>query len=88
MCRATYIESSPVNDALVYLSLEEAEAFLDEARALGTSEIGFTGGEPFMNRAIVPMLRAALERGFELLVLTNAMRPSRRFEAALLEIPA
>jgi sulfatase maturation enzyme AslB (radical SAM superfamily) len=87
-CTSCYIESSPVNDALVYLSLAEAEAFLDEARALGTREIGFTGGEPFMNRAIVPMLRAALGRGFELLVLTNAMRPMRRFEAALLEISA
>lgn len=41
-----------------------------------------------MNRAIVPMLRAALGRGFEVLVLTNAMRPMRRFEAELLAIPA
>ena len=29
------------------------------------------------------MIAAALERGFEVLVLTNAMRPMRRFEAAL-----
>ena len=87
-CTSCYIESSPVNDALVYLSLGEAETFMDEARAMGTREIGFTGGEPFMNRDIVPMIRAALDRGFELLVLTNAMRPMRRFEAALLDIPA
>jgi MoaA/NifB/PqqE/SkfB family radical SAM enzyme len=86
-CATCYIESSPVNDALVYLSLAEAESFLDEAVALGAREIGFTGGEPFMNRDIVPMMRAALDRGFELLVLTNAMRPMRRFEAALLGIP-
>jgi MoaA/NifB/PqqE/SkfB family radical SAM enzyme len=87
-CASCYIESSPVNDALVYLSLAEAEAFLDEAAALGTREIGFTGGEPFMNRDIVAMIRAALDLGFELLVLTNAMRPLRRFEADLLAIPA
>lgn len=86
-CSSCYIESSPTNDALAYLSLAEAETFLDEALALGTREIGFTGGEPFMNPDIVPMLRAALDRGFELLVLTNAMRPMRRFEAALLAIP-
>jgi hypothetical protein len=86
-CATCYIESSPTNDALVYLSLAEAEAYLDEAAALGAREIGFTGGEPFMNRDIVAMLRAALERGFEALVLTNAMRPMRRFAAALLDIP-
>lgn len=87
-CASCYIESSPANDALVYLSLAEAEPFLDEARAMGAREIGFTGGEPFLNRDIVAMIRAALERGFELLVLTNAMRPMRRFEADLLAIPA
>ena len=82
-CATCYIESSPTNDALVYLSLAEAEAYFDEAKALGTREIGFTGGEPFMNRDMVPMMRAALERGFDVLVLTNAMRPMRRFEEAL-----
>jgi hypothetical protein len=40
-----------------------------------------------MNPDIVPMIRAALGRGFDVLVLTNAMRPMRRFEAALLDIP-
>ena len=82
-CKTCYIESSPRNDALVYMSLAEAEAFFDEAEALGTREIGFTGGEPFMNRDMVPMLRSALARGFDVLVLTNAMRPMRRFEDAL-----
>jgi len=86
-CKSCYIESSPTNDALVYLSLAEAETYFDEASRMGTREIGFTGGEPFMNRDMVPMLRAALARGFEVLVLTNAMRPMRRFEAALLELP-
>jgi hypothetical protein len=82
-CASCYIESSPTNDALVYMSLSEAEAFLDEAQALGTREIGFTGGEPFMNREVPAMIAAALARGFEVLVLTNAMRPMRRFEAQL-----
>ena len=86
-CKSCYIESSPTNDALVYLSLAEADAYLDEAEAMGTREIGFTGGEPFMNRDMIAMLRSALARGFEVLVLTNAMRPMRRFEAQLLELP-
>ena len=82
-CKSCYIESSPRNDALLYLTLAEAERFLDEARALGTEEIGFTGGEPFMNPDMIAMMHAALTRGFRLLVLTNAMRPMRRFEAEL-----
>jgi len=85
-CKSCYIESSPTNDALVYLGLAEAEEYLDEALALGTRTIGFTGGEPFMNPDMVAMMRAALARGFELLILTNAMRPMRRFEAALREM--
>ncbi len=86
-CKSCYIESSPTNDALVYLSLAEAEAFLDEAERMGTREIGFTGGEPFMNRDMIPMMRSAHARGFELLVLTNAMRPMRRFEEQLKALP-
>jgi hypothetical protein len=86
-CRTCYIESSPANDRLAYLSLAEAEAFLDEAERLGTREVGFTGGEPFMNPDIVAMIGAALDRGFEVLVLTNAMRPMRRSEAGLLALP-
>jgi hypothetical protein len=86
-CRSCYIESSPVNDALVYPTLAEVEPYLDEAAALATREIGFTGGEPFMNRDAVAMIAAALARGFEVLVLTNAMRPMRRFEAALAALP-
>ena len=82
-CKTCYIESSPTNDALVYLTLAEVEAFLDEAQAMGTREIGFTGGEPFMNPDLLAMLRSALARGFEVLVLTNAMRPMRRFDEAL-----
>ena len=82
-CKTCYIESSPTNDALVYLTLAEVDAYLHEAASMGTREIGFTGGEPFMNRDMVGMLRSALGRGFDVLVLTNAMRPMRRFEDAL-----
>ncbi|MBW8269544.1 radical SAM protein [Caldovatus sp. SYSU G05006] len=87
-CRGCYIESSPRNDTLSYLTLAEVEAFLDEAQALpGTPlrEVGFTGGEPFLNRDLPAMLRAVLARpgGLRALVLTNAMRPMRRREREL-----
>lgn len=89
-CRNCYIESSPKNDRLAYISLAEALPFLDEALALGTREIGFTGGEPFLNAEFPDILEAALERGFEALVLTNAMAPMLRPGATsrLLELRA
>ena len=76
-CRNCYIESSPKNDRLSYLTLDEMRTYLDEIAEGGfiTAEIGFTGGEPFMNPEIVDMLALGLERGFRILVLTNAMRP-------------
>ena len=79
-CANCYILSSPSNDALVYLRTDEVRAYLDEIAELGwpVREIGFTGGEPFMNPEICRMARLALERGFEVLILTNAMRPMMR----------
>jgi hypothetical protein len=87
-CLNCYIESSPKNDALSYITAAEVEAYLDEIATLDlpTREIGFTGGEPFMNREIIAMVDTALDRGFEALVLTNAMRPMRRFDAELLDL--
>ncbi len=85
-CASCYIESSPTNDALVYLSLPHAARFMAEAQAMGTREIGLTGGEPFMNPEIIPMLSAALAQGFDVLVLTNAMKPMRRHADALLAL--
>ena len=85
-CAHCYIESSPTNDALVYLRHDHAKPFLDDAQAMGTREIGFTGGEPFMNPEFVAMLEDSLERGFEALVLSNAMKPMRRHEAALIDL--
>ncbi len=34
-CRNCYIDSSPKNDALVYITAAEVEAYLDEAAAIG-----------------------------------------------------
>ncbi|PQA87893.1 radical SAM protein [Hyphococcus luteus] len=77
-CAHCYIKSSPTNDRLVYLSAEEAAPFLDEARRMGAREIGFTGGEPFLNPDMIAMTQGALTRGFNVLILTNAMRPMMR----------
>ena len=62
--------------------------YLDETVQddLGTELVGFTGGEPFMNPELPAMLAAVLARGLRALVLTNAMRPMRKMQAALGEL--
>ncbi len=79
-CVNCYINSSPVNDQLVYLNTADVTSFLDQIadRNWPVREIGFTGGEPFMNPDMIGMARAALLRGFEVLILTNAMKPMMR----------
>ncbi|MES2710563.1 MAG: radical SAM protein [Pseudomonadota bacterium] len=87
-CVNCYIESSPRNDRLVYLTAAELAERLDEAAALGAplQEVGFTGGEPFLNRDLPAMLRDVLGRGLRAIVLTNAMKPMRNHGAALLAL--
>ena len=89
-CKNCYIESTPKNDRLVYLSHQEALLYLDEIKDqdLPTTEIGITGGEPFMNPDIIKIMESSLERGFDLLVLTNAMRPMMKCADELLRLHA
>ena len=76
-CHNCYIDSSPTNDRLAYLSAAEVRRYLDEVDREGyaVEEIAFTGGEPFMNKDLPTMLAEALGRGYRVLVLTNAMKP-------------
>ena len=87
-CHNCYIESSPRNDRLVFLTRSEVKQFLGEAGLLADppSEIGFTGGEPFMNPDIMGMLEDGLGGGFNVLVLTNAMKPMQRRLPALFDL--
>src|SRR5215468_8949388 len=87
-CQHCYIESSPRNDRLIYLTAAEVAQFLDEidAGALRTSLIGFTGGEPFMNPELPAMLEDVLSRDLAALVLTNAMKPMAKCKPALLRL--
>ena len=89
-CGHCYIESSPRNDRLVYLTADEVARYLDEAEGHGWAleEVGFTGGEPFMNPEIIAMIGDALGRGYRALVLTNAMRPMMKLKAPLLDLKA
>ncbi|MEM6730129.1 MAG: radical SAM protein [Myxococcota bacterium] len=77
-CAHCYIESTPHNDRLVYITRDEVLPYLEEAKSMGTREIGLTGGEPFMNPHLLGIIEDAIEREFEVLVLTNATRPMMR----------
>jgi len=79
-CATCYIESSPSNDRLVYLTPADVDGMLDQLAALQPApiEIGFTGGEPFLNPDALTLISSALARGHRVLVLTNAMRPMMR----------
>jgi uncharacterized Fe-S cluster-containing radical SAM superfamily protein len=87
-CANCYIESSPRNDRLDWLGVADVCEYLDEIARdrLPTRLIGFTGGEPFMNRDIIAMLELVLSRGLRALVLTNAMRPMRKLRVPLVAL--
>ncbi len=89
-CQNCYIESSPTNDSLAYMTAAEVAGYLDEIQrdGLPTRLIGFTGGEPFMNSDLLAMLSDALGRGFDVLVLTNAMKPMAKCKDELLALRA
>ena len=89
-CKNCYMDSSPTNDSLVYLDLADVAGYLDEIDREGypVEEIAFTGGEPFMNKALPDMLELSLARGYRALVLTNAMKPLHHRRDRLLDLRA
>jgi MoaA/NifB/PqqE/SkfB family radical SAM enzyme len=71
-CTHCFISCSPRNHSHEMMSLADVQSRLDEARAIGVREYYFTGGEPFMNREMLPILAATLRQG-PATVLTNGM---------------
>lgn len=87
-CSNCYIESSPTNDRLSYLTKEDVLLYLNEIQdeKLNTKSLGFTGGEPFLNPNMFQILKACLLREFNVLVLTNAYRVLEKKHDQLLEL--
>ena len=87
-CSNCYIESSPLNDSLVYISVDEVSNYLDELDELQLDppQIAFTGGEPFMNPDFLKILDECLSRDFRILVLTNAMKPMQHKKTELKQL--
>ncbi|NOY30058.1 MAG: radical SAM protein [Planctomycetes bacterium] len=69
-CQHCFISCSPKNDTFGYLTLAEVQRRLEESVSLGVKEFYFTGGEPFLNREMVPILVETLRFG-PATVLTN-----------------
>src|SRR5262245_56437914 len=69
-CRHCFISCSPHNHSFGFLDLDTVRRYLDESIRLGVKEYYFTGGEPFLNRDMVPILELTLQCG-PATVLTN-----------------
>ncbi|HBN78948.1 MAG TPA: radical SAM protein [Planctomycetaceae bacterium] len=69
-CHHCFISCSPTNKTYGYLSLEDVEKQLRLSVDQGVREYYFTGGEPFLNRDLVPMIERSLNYG-PVTVLTN-----------------
>src|SRR5437870_7373056 len=69
-CRHCFISCSPHNHSFGFLDLDTVRRYLDESAHLGVKEYYFTGGEPFLNRDMVPILELTLSYG-PVTVLTN-----------------
>ena len=81
-CTHCFISCAPKNHAHEMMSLADVEARLAEAKVLGVKEYYFTGGEPFLNRDLLPILARTLEQG-PATVLTNGMLLRREVCAKL-----
>ena len=71
-CTHCFIACSPHNHSHAMLTLETVRRYLKEAEELGVREYYFTGGEPFMNREMFPILEETLRLG-PATVLTNGL---------------
>jgi len=92
-CNSCFMESGPTNDRLSFLNLQDIGPFLDEAQeaaddqvSVGDFLVGLTGGEPFLNPSIIAIVSHILERGFKVLVLTNATRVLDKHRRDLLNL--
>ena len=69
-CHHCFISCSPQNNSFEFLTFEQVETALLESVEHGVREYYFTGGEPFLNKELVRMLKRTLQFG-PATVLTN-----------------
>ncbi len=76
-CKHCYVSSSPRNKTLETQSLDEVQLLHEEGTQFGMEHVYYTGGEPFVNPQMMPILEASLRKA-PTTVLTNATQPIRR----------
>ena len=64
----TFIKESEKSE----LETKEICAIVDQLSRAGCLYLGFTGGEPFVRKDILDILRYAKRKGFEIIIYTNA----------------
>jgi len=69
-CKHCYVPQKH-RDKKGELTTEEVFNVLDQLKKIGCFYLGFTGGEPFTRKDIIPILKYAKRCGFELIVYTN-----------------
>lgn len=86
-CTHCYVNSSPENDSMPYLTFETFEKHLLDAvgKNFKKLDIYFTGGEPFINPNILKMIDKALDYGTTT-ILTNGTRFSDKIISELEDI--
>jgi molybdenum cofactor biosynthesis enzyme MoaA len=84
-CTHCFISCSPTNHGHEMLTLGEVRRRLSEAIPLGVREYYFTGGEPFLNPDMLPILEETLRQG-PATVLTNGLFLTRDRCRSLKEI--
>ncbi len=86
-CAHCFIACAPDNHDYWFLDLETVGGYLEDSKAWGVKEYYFTGGEPFMNKDLMPMLEGALRLG-PASVLTNGTLLPERTVRRLAELDA
>jgi len=85
ICEHCFISCSPTNHHFEFMTFEQVNSYLEESITMGVKEYYFTGGEPFMNKDIIKILRKTLEYG-PATVLTNGMLIKQHHAESLKEI--
>lgn len=86
-CNHCFISCSPTNHNFEFMSLVQVERYLKESVNMGVKEYYFTGGEPFMNPRIIPILEKTLHYG-PATVLSNGMLIRREVPQQLAKLAA
>lgn len=86
-CHHCYVSSSPTNTTLDDLQVEDLEPLWQELQDIGTRNIYFSGGEPFLIRDFLPILEQAIQYA-PVTIYTNASEPLEKKLDQLQEINA